>query len=133
MKPKDRTKESKAQPTEAPVKRAIPTKMPVPRDPNAIRTVVISGLPETVDSKTLWKKVRKLEGAEKVEWPVKVGDVEEIHTGTLNTQFYLRSLTCVACSTCSFRESCCCYCSGEQTPRTRVQGLVTVSDSQKTT
>ena len=51
------------------------------RDPLAIRTVVISGLPENVDSKALWKKVRKLEGAEKVEWPVKVGDLEDAHTG----------------------------------------------------
>lgn len=52
-----------------------------PRDPNAIRTVIISGLPDAVDAKTLWKKVRKLEGAEKVDWPVKVGDVEDVHTG----------------------------------------------------
>ncbi|EJD07847.1 RNA-binding domain-containing protein [Fomitiporia mediterranea MF3/22] len=37
------------------------------KDPDAIRTIVISGLPSSIDKKTLWKKVRKLEGAENVE------------------------------------------------------------------
>ncbi|KAH9950747.1 RNA-binding domain-containing protein [Amylocystis lapponica] len=41
-----------------------------PADPLAIRTVIIAGLPSEVDAKTLWKKIRKLQGAEKVEWPV---------------------------------------------------------------
>ncbi|KAI0916243.1 hypothetical protein AcW1_009926 [Taiwanofungus camphoratus] len=41
-----------------------------PRDPLAIRTVVIAGLPSSIDSKTLWKKIRKLGGAEKIEWPI---------------------------------------------------------------
>ncbi|KAI0371919.1 RNA-binding domain-containing protein [Pilatotrama ljubarskyi] len=48
-----------------------PSRPAGPSDPLAIRTVVISGLPAGVDSKTLWKKVRKIQGAEKVEWPVK--------------------------------------------------------------
>ena len=47
-----------------------------PADPLAIRTVVVSGLPADIDSKTLWKKIRKLAGAEKVEWPVK-SDAEQ--------------------------------------------------------
>ncbi|KZT70629.1 RNA-binding domain-containing protein [Daedalea quercina L-15889] len=52
-----------------------------PKDPLAIRTVVISGLPPSVDSKVLWKKIRKLEGSEKVEWPVKTSnDGEESST-----------------------------------------------------
>ncbi|PCH38948.1 hypothetical protein WOLCODRAFT_84595 [Wolfiporia cocos MD-104 SS10] len=51
-----------------------------PRDPDAIRTVVISGLPPSVDSKTLWKKVRKLGSAEKVEWPAKTEGGGEDHT-----------------------------------------------------
>ncbi|KZV68868.1 RNA-binding domain-containing protein [Peniophora sp. CONT] len=42
-----------------------------PRDPLAIRTVAVSGIPPGVDSKTLWKKFRKTRGAESVEWPVK--------------------------------------------------------------
>jgi len=42
----------------------------LPHDPNAIRTIVVSGLPPSIDSKMLWKKIRKYEGAEKVEWPV---------------------------------------------------------------
>ena len=51
-----------------------------PRDPNAIRTIVISGLPQGIDSKALWKKVRKYDGAEKVEYPAKVNDVEDAST-----------------------------------------------------
>ncbi|KAL5521039.1 hypothetical protein ACEPAG_8961 [Sanghuangporus baumii] len=38
-----------------------------PKDPNAIRTILISGLPDSIDKKALWKKVRKYEGAESVE------------------------------------------------------------------
>ena len=39
-------------------------------DPLAIHTVIVSRLPSTIDSKLLWKKVRKLEGAEKIsQWP----------------------------------------------------------------
>ena len=55
-----------------------------PKDPLAIRTVVISGLPSSVDSKTIWKKVRKLEGAEKVDWPVKTSNGDE--DSTIGTQ-----------------------------------------------
>ncbi|RPD65456.1 RNA-binding domain-containing protein [Lentinus tigrinus ALCF2SS1-7] len=54
-----------------------PHKPAGPSDPLAIRTVVISGLPAGIDSKTLWKKVRKLQGAEKVEWPIKAESGEE--------------------------------------------------------
>ncbi len=51
------------------------------RDPLAIRTVVISGL-LAVDSKSLWKKIRKCEGAEEVEWPIKRDNgVEDTSTG----------------------------------------------------
>ncbi|KAG6885421.1 hypothetical protein C0993_001937 [Termitomyces sp. T159_Od127] len=39
----------------------------LPQDPLAIRTIVISGLPPSIDSKVLWKKVRKYNGAEKVD------------------------------------------------------------------
>ncbi|KAF8629332.1 hypothetical protein AX15_003500 [Amanita polypyramis BW_CC] len=41
-----------------------------PQDALAIRTIVISGLSPSIDSKTLWKKIRKYQGAEKVEWPI---------------------------------------------------------------
>ena len=43
----------------------------------AIRTIVISGLPQPIDSKVLWKKIRKYEGAEKVDWPIKNEDGDE--------------------------------------------------------
>ena len=49
----------------------------VPKDPLAIRTVALSGLPPSIDAKVLWKKVRKQEGAEKVDWPVKLQTGEE--------------------------------------------------------
>ena len=56
----------------------------LPHDPLAIRTIVISGLPQSIDSKVLWKKIRKYDGAEKVDWPIKNenGD-EDAHTGLL--------------------------------------------------
>ncbi|KAF4584956.1 RNA recognition motif-containing protein [Pleurotus pulmonarius] len=43
-----------------------------PNDPLAIRTLVVSGLPNSIDSKTIWKKMRKYTGAEDVVWPVNV-------------------------------------------------------------
>ncbi|KIK63291.1 hypothetical protein GYMLUDRAFT_83840 [Collybiopsis luxurians FD-317 M1] len=39
-------------------------------DPLAIRTIIVSGISSDIDSKVLWKKFRKYEGAEKVDWPV---------------------------------------------------------------
>ena len=56
-----------------------PPRAPHPRnvhDPQAIRTIIVSGLPSAIDSKSLWKKIRKYEGAETVEWPAK-GDNEK--------------------------------------------------------
>ncbi|GLB42149.1 putative RNA recognition motif containing protein [Lyophyllum shimeji] len=58
-------KESKPRPAPRPQ----PPKLP--HDPLSIRTIVISGLPSSIDSKVLWKKIRKCNGAEKVDWPVK--------------------------------------------------------------
>ncbi|THG97279.1 hypothetical protein EW026_g4693 [Hermanssonia centrifuga] len=51
-----------------------------PRDPLAIRTIVVSGLPSPIDSNTLWKKMRKYDGAQKVEWPANVAGVEDKST-----------------------------------------------------
>ncbi|KAF9442502.1 RNA-binding domain-containing protein [Macrolepiota fuliginosa MF-IS2] len=61
----------------APIKKEPKARPPVQKtahDPAAIRTIVISGLPQALDAKQLWKKVRKYEGAEKVEWPHKSED-----------------------------------------------------------
>ena len=71
----EHVEEAQAKPVKTPTPR--PHKPAGPSDPLAIRTVVISGLPAGIDSKTLWKKVRKLQGAEKVEWPVKADSGEE--------------------------------------------------------
>ncbi|KAL1745881.1 hypothetical protein HDZ31DRAFT_35426 [Schizophyllum fasciatum] len=49
-------------------------------DPNAIRTIVISGLPSSIDQKQLWKKIRKYDGAESVQWPVVVEGAEDKST-----------------------------------------------------
>lgn len=49
-----------------------------PANPNAIRTIVISGLPNTIDAKALWKKVRKLDGAKEIsQWPGKNASGEQ--------------------------------------------------------
>ncbi|KAG5644707.1 hypothetical protein DXG03_007930 [Asterophora parasitica] len=70
-KPKDKDekgdavkKESKPRPPPRPQQPRLP------HDPLAIRTIVVSGLPPSIDSKVLWKKIRKYAGAEKVDWPV---------------------------------------------------------------
>ena len=53
-------------------------------DPLAIRTIVVSGLPSSINQKTLWKKLRKFEGAENVEWPAKTAGGEDLSTGKLS-------------------------------------------------
>lgn len=58
-----------------------------PKDPLAIRTVVLSGLPSSIDAKVLWKKVRKQEGAEKVDWPAKLQTGEEDPTQGIIPRF----------------------------------------------
>ncbi|EGN94574.1 hypothetical protein SERLA73DRAFT_96776 [Serpula lacrymans var. lacrymans S7.3] len=75
-KPKDKekgdvVKEPKARPTSHV---SHPQKV---NDPLAIRTIVISGLPTSIDAKTLWKKIRKHKGAEKVDWPAKTAEGDE--------------------------------------------------------
>ncbi|EAU86772.1 ribosomal processing [Coprinopsis cinerea okayama7 len=64
-------KESKPKPAQA---KAF---VKVPHDPMAIRAIIVSGLPSGIDSKTLWKKIRKCPGAEKLEWPQKKENGEE--------------------------------------------------------
>jgi nucleolar protein 4 len=54
-----------------------------PQDPLAIRTIIISGLPSSIDSKLLWKKIRKCIGAEELEWPISGDDgVQDPSSGT---------------------------------------------------
>lgn len=73
MKDKDKDLDPEAPvPAKTPRPR-VPVKTPrvnTPKDPLAIRTVIIGGLPAELDDKVLWKKVRKFAGAEHVEWPV---------------------------------------------------------------
>jgi nucleolar protein 4 len=49
----------------------------IPHDPLAVRIVIVSGLPSPLDSKTLWKKIRKCTGAETLTWPVKTANDSE--------------------------------------------------------
>ncbi|KAL0581815.1 RNA recognition motif-containing protein [Marasmius crinis-equi] len=58
-----------------------------PQDSLAIRTIVVSGLPSAVDSKTLWKKFRKCPGAEKVDWPAKAEDAHEASNSIAHVLF----------------------------------------------
>ncbi|KDQ16850.1 hypothetical protein BOTBODRAFT_30748 [Botryobasidium botryosum FD-172 SS1] len=60
-------------PTTAPMsKKPRPAFIPIkaPHDPNAIRTLVVANLPSDLTKAALWKKVRKQDGAESVEWPI---------------------------------------------------------------
>lgn len=60
-----------------------PKKLPRPKtssDPDAIRTVVVSNLPDGIDSKSLWKKARKIPGASKVVFPAPTAE-NDPHTG----------------------------------------------------
>ncbi|KDQ55525.1 hypothetical protein JAAARDRAFT_37540 [Jaapia argillacea MUCL 33604] len=72
----EETEKKEPKPKATPSHRPI-THKPSAADPLAIRTVVISGLPPSIDSKTLWKKIRKYEGAESILWPLKGDDEEE--------------------------------------------------------
>ncbi|KAH7890524.1 hypothetical protein F5I97DRAFT_38296 [Phlebopus sp. FC_14] len=85
-KPKNKAKERpkrevlKTEKEERPVANSSGLKI---HDPLAIRTIVISGLPPSIDSKTLWKKLRKFEGAETVEWPGKMTSGEDPTTANV--------------------------------------------------
>jgi len=64
----EKKKEIKSRPPPAP--RA-------PYDPLAVRTIIVSGLPSTLDKNALWKKIRKCPGAETLTWPIKQDNSEE--------------------------------------------------------
>ena len=104
-------------------------------DPLAIRTIVISGLPESIDSKALWKKVRKYEGAEKVEWPVVNKDDDEdsqdISTGTSSYPCRLPLLMCIY-SARHFLNTFSSPRCNRQTSRTRFQRQPSLCYTQKT-
>ncbi|KAF5368841.1 hypothetical protein D9758_002895 [Tetrapyrgos nigripes] len=77
-KPKEKGEKVKKESKPTPIPR--PQHPKAPHDPLAIRTIVVSGLPSSVDSRVLWKKFRKYPGAEKVEWPIKFGEEERTDT-----------------------------------------------------
>ncbi|KAF8444032.1 hypothetical protein L210DRAFT_3611317 [Boletus edulis BED1] len=80
-KPKDKTKD---RPKAETVKKERNTSRRTPvhkvNNPLAIRTIVVSGLPSSIDQKSLWKKLRKFEGAANVEWPAMTAGVEDSST-----------------------------------------------------
>ncbi|KAK1225250.1 RNA recognition motif-containing protein [Marasmius sp. AFHP31] len=88
-KPKDgkREKAKKEPGTTSQAQQPRPSQPRPPQDSVAIRTVVVSGLPDSVDSKTLWKKFRKSTGAEKVDWPAKADENQEASNGTAHILF----------------------------------------------
>lgn len=81
-KTKDRPKAENAKKEKETPVRSLPVHKV--NDPLAIRTIVVSGLPSSVNQKTLWKKLRKFEGAENVEWPAKAVGGEDLSTGKLS-------------------------------------------------
>ncbi|KAI9456596.1 hypothetical protein HD554DRAFT_2144789 [Boletus coccyginus] len=76
-KPMNRPKADDAKKEEPPIRSLLAHKV---NDPLAIRTIVVSGLPSSINQKTLWKKLRKFEGAESVEWPAKIVGGEDSST-----------------------------------------------------
>ncbi|WWD08119.1 hypothetical protein V865_006230 [Kwoniella europaea PYCC6329] len=60
-------------------------------DPNAIRTLVLSGLPDGITKNVLWKKVRKIDGKAELVYPVPVeeneGESEAAKEDTANIIF----------------------------------------------
>jgi len=71
IKDEDATPKTKKQPRAPPPEKVAESPVkPSEQDGLAIRTIVVSGLPSGVDSKVLWKKIRKEDGAEEVKFPV---------------------------------------------------------------
>nr|XP_019047635.1 nucleolar protein 4 [Kwoniella bestiolae CBS 10118]OCF26565.1 nucleolar protein 4 [Kwoniella bestiolae CBS 10118] len=56
-------------------------------DPNAIRTLVLSGLPEGITKNVLWKKVRKVDDRAELVYPVPAEEGEESSQDTANIVF----------------------------------------------
>lgn len=54
-----------------------------PTDPNAIRTLILSGLPSDLTKAVLWKKVRKTDDRVELQYPIdgedNVGESRRIH------------------------------------------------------
>ncbi|EIW75494.1 hypothetical protein CONPUDRAFT_147133 [Coniophora puteana RWD-64-598 SS2] len=79
-KPKEKPKASVSAAPQPSSSKPRPQKTPYaqkPKDSDAIRTIVISGLPAGLDSKTLWKKLRKYPGAENPRFPLTRDDGSE--------------------------------------------------------
>ena len=107
-----------------------------PKDPLAIRTIVLSGLPSSIDAKVLWKKVRKQEGAEKIDWPAKLQTEEEDSTkGMPQCSCINRPRVSEGWDHSSirvvFRSQNCPECD-QKTPRPHLQRLNDLSNPQKT-
>lgn len=104
----------------------------LPHDPLAIRTIVVSGLPAAIDSKVLWKKIRKYEGAEKVDWPVKTASgSDDPTTGTFLIPFQIALKINSVFSPCSLQDSWCSIRSCREAPCSCLQRLLTLCDTQK--
>jgi len=107
-----------------------------PKDPLAIRTIVLSGLPSSIDAKVLWKKVRKQEGAEKVDWPAKLQTGDEDSTQGVSLYSCLnRTRVSEGWSHSSIRvilRSQNCPGCDQETPRPHLQRLNNLSYPQKT-
>lgn len=70
-----------------PVK-ARPEKPAGPTDPNAIKTLVLSNLPEDITKAVLWKKVRKVDDKIELIYPVEGQSAtgESIHACSVNVR-----------------------------------------------
>jgi nucleolar protein 4 len=69
-----------------------------PVDPNAIRTLILSGLPSDLTKAVLWKKVRKTDDRVELQYPIEgednVGESRRIHTITQMLQVLIIQPIC---------------------------------------
>lgn len=62
--------EASAPATKKPRKSAADAAAGEDKDPNAIRTLILSGIPEDVTKAVLWKKIRKVDDQVEVGYPL---------------------------------------------------------------
>ena len=97
LQPKERGEVTSAESNQKPPRPPHPSRPRLPLDPLAIRTIVVSGLPPSIDSKALWKKIRKYDGVEKLDWPIKASNGDEDPSTGMSSVLFSQ---CSSCNTC---------------------------------
>jgi hypothetical protein len=115
-------------------------------DPNAIRTLVLTGLPKDLDKNTLWKKIRKLDGVEKKDdlvYPVEkgtgedgvadeaIGGMGDVGESPLSYVFVSPSSLTMHRSAYLVHQPRESHRWGKEAPRSRVQGIIGILRIEK--